>query len=108
MIFALALLAAAEPDPAFDCRAELERVAADARGLGYEAVEGPYEVTPGDLRIHAVVMEGNGHRIDEHRCEDGRIVRRSWRESMAGEESGPWNSESLERIAGELNQTMPE
>ena len=108
MIFAFVLLAAAEPGVAFDCRAELERVAAHARGQGYEAVEGPYEVTTGDLRVHAVVMEGNGHRIDEHRCEEGRVVSRSWHESLEAADEGPWDSESLERIAGEISRGGPE
>jgi hypothetical protein len=108
VIYAFALLAAAQASPAFDCRAELERVAAVARGEVYEAVEGPYEVGPGDLRVHAVVMEGNGHRIVEHRCEDGRVVSRSWTESMESDEDAPWNSDSLERIAAEIGRPRAE
>ena len=109
MLATLAILAVAQSAAAFDCRAELERAAAEAREAGYEAVEGPYEVSPGDLRVHAVVAEGRGHRIVEHRCEDGRVVSRSWTETMAGaDEPEPWDGEALERIAAALHKGRPE
>jgi hypothetical protein len=107
MIAALALLAAAQP-AAFDCRAELEHAAEELRGQSYEAVEGPYEVSAGDLRIHAVAMEGNGHRIVEYHCEDGHLVSRSWIETMVDAQDESWNRDSLERIAGELYKRQPE
>ena len=80
--------------PADDCRAELERMAAEARGQGYEAVQGPYEVSPGDVRVHAVQREDGGHRIVEHRCDGGRVVSRSWveREPRAEAEATPLES----------------
>ena len=105
-MFAAALLALATPASALpaDCRAELGRLAAEARVEGYEAVEGPYEVGPGDWRAHAVVADGAGHRIVEHRCVDGRVVSRSWSERPEGAGDGPTPIESLLRGAVWLEQ----
>ena len=104
-MLAAALIALSAPAlPAADCRAELVRIAAEARAEGYEAVEGPYEVEPGDWRAHAVVADGAGHRVVEHRCVDGRVVSRSWSESPEGAGDGPTPIESLLRGAVWLEQ----
>ena len=94
-----AYLLAALAAPADDCPAELGRLAGQARGEGAEAVEGPYEVAPGDVRIHAVHAEDGGHRIVEHRCEGGRVVSRSWTERGSGAEAAATPIESLLRGA---------
>ena len=108
MIPALLLATLAAPAADFDCHSELQRVAAEMRGQGYEAVEGPYAVSPGDLRVHGVFAEGDGHRIVEHRCARGRVVSRSWSESQAGSREEELTMDSLERIARRLYQRRGE
>jgi hypothetical protein len=81
-----------------ECEARLSELASRARGGGYEAVEGPYEVAAGDVRIHMVAVEGRGHRISEHRCSGAELAGRSWRHSM--EEDAPeFTVESVVRSA---------
>lgn len=77
MIIGLLLLAAApEGETPFEaagerfadaaqCKAFLATRADTARGGGFDAVEGPYPVAAGDVRIHTVRAEGRGHRIEE-------------------------------------------
>jgi hypothetical protein len=105
-VLATALLAMTAPALPADCRAELGRLAAEARSQGYEAVEGPYEVEAGDWRAHTVVAGGGGHRIVEHRCVDGRVVTRSWSEHPdgAGDADAATPIESLLRGAVWLEQ----
>lgn len=79
---------------AASCRARLAEIARQARGGGYDAVEGPYDIAPGDVRIHTVAAEGSGHRITEHRCEGARLSGRSWTRSMEPEET-PFTIESI-------------
>ena len=108
MIVLLLVLAAAEETPfeagaerfadAAACKAHLGGLAADARGGGYEAVEGPYEIAAGDVRIHMVRVEGNGHRIAEHRCLADKLSARSWSHSMEAEEEA-FTVESVARSA---------
>ena len=66
------------------CKARLASLASDARGGGFDAVEGPYEIAAGDVRVHFVRAEGPGHRISEHRCLAGKLSGRSWTHAMAG------------------------
>jgi hypothetical protein len=111
MLLALATGAASADETPFEpsgrsfadaaaCKAWLKTAAGEARGQGYDAVEGPYELAPGDIRIHTVRAEGNGHRIAEQRCLEGQLSGRSWRHAMVAEEqeftvdsvvrSAPW------------------
>jgi hypothetical protein len=106
----LLLTAAAEPEETpFDasaetfadaaaCKARLATLAADARGGRFDAVEGPYDVTPGDTRIHTVRAEGSGHRIAEHRCLAEKLSNRSWTHFMADAQP-EWTVESAARDA---------
>ena len=50
------------------CKTHLARLAADERLREHVAVEGPYDIAAGDVRIHWVDVSGSGHRITEHRC----------------------------------------
>ena len=105
----LLLLTAAAEEVPFDpstetfadaaaCRARLGALAAEARGGRFDAVEGPYEVTSGDTRIHTVRAEGSGHRIAEHRCLAEKLSNRSWTHQM--EDAEPeWTVESAARNA---------
>lgn len=98
MSLVLALLAFAATDespfePSADsfadaaaCTARLASLAAAARGGGYDAVEGPYELAAGDVRIHMVRAEGVGHVIAEHRCLAEKLSARSWTHQMAAAE----------------------
>ena len=110
---ALALLLAAAPASAEEtpfepsdatfadaaaCAARLAELAREARNAGYEAVEGPYEVAAGDVRIHIVAIEGRGHRISEHRCAGADLAGRSWRHSME-EDEPEFTVESVVRSA---------
>ena len=81
------------------CKAFLAARAGEARGGGYDAVEGPYEVAAGDVRIHTVRAEGRGHRIDEQRCLDSALSGRSWRHSLEEEEEEEFTVESVARSA---------
>lgn len=110
MIALLLLLAAAAPDEtpfedsassfadAAACKAHLIGVATDARAGDYDAVEGPYEIAAGDVRIHMVRAEGPGHRIAEHRCLAEKLSGRSWNHRMEPEEE-PFTVESVARTA---------
>lgn len=66
------------------CRSELIARVADARKAGYVAVEGPYDLAAGDVRVHMVMADGAGHHISEHRCLADKLSSRSWRHSMDG------------------------
>lgn len=83
------------------CKSFLAGRAGDARGQGYDAVEGPYELAAGDVRIHTVRAEGRGHRIDEQRCLGASLSGRSWRHSLEDEEpeEPPFTAESAARSA---------
>jgi hypothetical protein len=82
------------------CKAFLAARAADARQGGFDAVEGPYLLAAGDVRIHTVRAEGSGHRISEQRCLAEKLSGRSWSHAMAPKEpeftvdsvarSAPW------------------
>ena len=107
-LLALAVPASAEEVPfepssavfadSAECEARLSELAGRARGGGYEAVEGPYEVAAGDVRIHMVAVEGRGHRISEHRCAGAELAGRSWRHSME-EDEAEFTVESVVRSA---------
>jgi hypothetical protein len=64
------------------CKARLAALAAEARGGAHDAVEGPYQVASGDVRIHKVQAEGFGHRVAEHRCLSEKLSSRSWTHRM--------------------------
>ena len=89
------------------CKARLAHLASEARGEGYEAVEGPYEVAAGDVRIHMVAVAGRGHRIHEHRCAGADLASRSWRRSMETDEP-EFTIESVVRTAEWLKQSRRE
>jgi hypothetical protein len=105
----LLLLTAASEETPFDasresfadaaaCKARLAGLADEARGGRFDAVEGPYEVSPGDTRFHTVRADGSGHRIAEHRCLAEKLSGRSWTHAMAGAEP-EWTVESVARNA---------
>ena len=81
------------------CKAFLATRAGEARGQGFDAVEGPYELAAGDVRIHTVRAEGLGHRIDEQRCLGAALSGRSWRHSLEDEEEAAFTAESAARSA---------
>ena len=83
------------------CKAFLATRAGEARGEGLDAVEGPYELAAGDVRIHTVRAEGRGHRIDEQRCLGAALSGRSWRHSLEDEdeEEEAFTAESAARSA---------
>ena len=80
------------------CKARLTALAAEARGGGFDAIEGPYELAAGDTRIHTVRADGPGHRIAEHRCLAEKLSNRSWTHVMADAEP-EWTVESAARTA---------
>ena len=83
------------------CKAFLATRAGEARGEGFDAVEGPYELAAGDVRIHTVRAEGRAHRIDEQRCFGAALSGRNWRHSLEdgeGEEEA-FTAESAARSA---------
>ena len=80
------------------CKAHLAELAREARRAGHEAVEGPYELAAGDVRIHVVAVDGRGHRISEHRCTGAALAGRSWRHSME-DEAPEFTVESVVRSA---------
>jgi hypothetical protein len=92
---------AAERDfaDAAQCKAALAARAGEALGRGFDAVEGPYEVAAGDVRIHTVRAEGRGHRIDEQRCLGASLSERSWTHSLEDGEETPFTAESAARSA---------
>lgn len=78
------------------CKARLAAVITAARSNAPVAAEGPYEVAPGDVRIHSVLASGSGHRITEHRCLGPELSSRTWRHSMDGsDEEEPETIESM-------------
>ena len=83
------------------CKVFLATRVADARRQGYDAVEGPYPIAAGDVRIHTVRAEGKGHRIDEQRCLGADLSGRSWHHSLEdpGAEEAPFTVESVARSA---------
>jgi hypothetical protein len=108
LVLALLLLAGAADETPFEdsarrfadaaaCKAHLAAMAADARRQDYDAVEGPYDLAAGDVRIHMVRAEGSGHRIAEHRCLEARLSGRNWRHAMVEEEE--FTVESVARRA---------
>ncbi len=111
MIALLWLVAAAaageaefEPSPhgfadAAACKAFLAARAGEARGQGFDAVEGPYDVAAGDVRIHTVRAEGKGHRIAEQRCLDSALSARSWHHSLEGAEEAGDEGFTVEAVA---------
>jgi len=91
------------PDPrvfadAAACKAHLARLAVEAQAGDFDAVEGPYDLAEGDVRIHTVHAEGRGHRIAEHRCLGAKLSTRSWRHAME-EEEPEFSVESVARSA---------
>jgi hypothetical protein len=89
------------------CRAQLVALAAQARADNADAVEGPYEIAAGDVRIHSVRAEGAGHRIAEHRCLAERLGSRSWTHQM--EDRVPaFSVESAARDAAWLQKDRPQ
>jgi hypothetical protein len=93
-------------DPAA-CRARLVTLVDDAAAGGYDAVEGPYQVGGGDVRIHMVRAEGAGHRITEHRCVAEKLSARSWSHSMEDDQP-EFTVESVARNAPWLKKDRPE
>lgn len=69
------------------CKARLAGLIAEARAHAHVAAEGPYELTPGDVRAHSVAVSGSGHSITEHRCLGEALSSRTWRHSMDGSAS---------------------
>ena len=92
---------------AAECKARLAAMADDARHERFDAVEGPYDLAAGDVRIHTVAAEGNGHRIAEHRCLAEKLSSRSWRHSMEEEETD-FTVESVARSAEWLKKGRSE
>lgn len=105
----LLLIAAAEPaefEPAqrfadaAACRTHLEGLVEQARQQDFDAVEGPYSIAAGDVRIHMVRSEADGHRIDEHRCLGAELSARSWRHTISRAKADePFTIESVARNA---------
>jgi hypothetical protein len=89
------------------CRARLQELAETARREGNEAVEGPYALAAGDVRIHIVAVDGRGHRISEHRCAGAALASRSWRHSME-DETSDFTVESVVRSAQWLKKGRSE
>jgi hypothetical protein len=88
------------------CKAHLANAATDARRAAHVAVEGPYEITAGDVRTHVVLVAGSGHRITEHRCLAEKLSSRTWRHSMGGaEREEPETIESMAAKAEWLKKT---
>jgi hypothetical protein len=79
------------------CKARLLQIATEARAREHVAVNGPYEVAPGDVRAHAVLISGSGHRITEHRCLGSQLGSRTWRRSMDQAEAE--EAETIESMA---------
>ncbi len=80
------------------CKARLAELSDEARRRDYDAVEGPYALEAGDVRIHTVRAEGRGHRIAEHRCLAAELGARSWTHSLEDEEA-EFTVESVARTA---------
>ena len=84
---------------AAQCKAFLAARVGEARRQGFDAVEGPYEIAAGDVRIHTVRAEGQGHRIDEQRCLGAALATRSWRHSLEDEEDPGEDAFTVEAVA---------
>ncbi len=69
------------------CKARLVKIVAGARLEPHAAIEGPYDISPGDVRAHWIEIDGTGHRITEHRCLGDKLSGRTWRHSMDGSEA---------------------
>ena len=80
------------------CKAYLASQAEEARHGGFEAVEGPYALSAGDVRIHTVRADGSGHSIHEQRCLAARLSARVWRHAMVADEP-EFTVESVARSA---------
>ena len=115
----LLLIAATEPaefEPSAErfadptaCRIHLEELAAEARQQDFDAVEGPYAIAEGDVRIHMVRAESDGHRIAEYRCLGADLSARSWRHGMGNAEADePFTIESVAREAEWLKKRSGE
>lgn len=90
------------------CKAFLATRVSEARGEGFDAVEGPYPVAAGDVRMHTVRAEGQGHRIDEQRCLGAALSGRSWHHSLENErveEEAPFTVEAVARSAPWLRKS---
>ena len=90
---------------AASCRTHLVRLVGEARGAGFDAAEGPYDLAVGDVRSHTVRAEGHGHRIAEYRCAAAELSERSWSRSMSGEVEEEFTIESVARRAEWLKQS---
>ena len=95
LLAALPLLVAAADEVPFEpsartfadaaaCRTHLVDFVKTARAENPVAAEGPYQIAPGDVRAHKVLVSGNGHSITEHRCLGDKLSSRTWRHSMEG------------------------
>jgi len=112
LLLAAAATAAADGETPFEpsarsfadsaaCKAFLATHVREARDKGFDAVEGPYQLAAGDVRIHTVRAEGRGHRIEEQRCLGAALWGGSGRHSLGDEESEepPFTAESAARSA---------
>ena len=107
LLLAALILAAADEAPfepsadsfadAAACKARLVRMVTDERLRPHIAVEGPYDIVPGDVRAHWVDVSGSGHRITEHRCLAEKLSARTWRHSISGSEAE--QPETIESMA---------
>jgi hypothetical protein len=79
------------------CKARLVVLVEEARAQDHVAVQGPYDVSSGDVRAHQVLASGSGHRITEHRCLAEQLSSRTWRHSMDGAEAD--EPETIESMA---------
>ena len=110
ILFALPLLAlasAASADPpefenaperfidARECQGHLQQIVDTARGGDFDVVEGPYALSPSDVRAHMIRADGLGHRVSEYRCEDAQLSARTWIERMDHRADGAFSIESL-------------
>jgi hypothetical protein len=85
------------------CKAFLATQAEEARHGGFDAVEGPYVLAAGDVRIHTVRADGSGHRIHEQRCLAEKLSARSWRHALVADEP-EFTVESVARSADWLKK----
>lgn len=88
---------------AAECKARLAAIADESRRGAYDAVEGPYDLGSGEVRIHTVAAEGKAHRIAEHRCLAEKLSSRSWTHRME-EDSPEFSIDSVARSAAWLKQ----
>jgi len=88
------------------CRTHLEGIVSATTGKGYDAARGPYAIADGDIRVHMVKAEGNGHRIWEHRCLAEALSSRTWHHSMEAD-AEEFTVESVARTAEWLKKEAP-